>query len=53
MFVKEQAHDHFICSCDFHPEYRILLTGSVDKYAKIWKITNSTSQDLLDAFTDD
>lgn len=50
MFIEKNAHDHFICSVDFNSEYRVLVSGSVDRKSKIWKITNSSSGDILNTF---
>lgn len=48
VFVEKTAHDHFINTVQFHREFRVLLTGSVDKLTKVWKVANSTTQDFLD-----
>ena len=50
MCIEKNAHDHFICSVDFHPEYRVVVSGSVDRKSKVWKIVNSSSEDILSAF---
>ena len=49
--VTHDAHEHFILSLDYHPSYRVLATGSVDKQAKIWKIMNVLTQDMLENLT--
>lgn len=49
IYMLPNAHEHFILSLDYHPNYRVLATGSVDKTAKIWKITNILTQDLLES----
>ncbi len=45
--INKGAHNHFICSAALHTGYRILVTGSVDRNSKVWKVTNSSSDDLL------
>lgn len=47
LLIEKNAHEHFVSSVVFHPEFRVLVTGSVDKSSKVWKLANSTSQDLL------
>lgn len=48
VYVEKSAHDHFINTVQFHNEFRVLLTGSVDKLTKVWKVVNSSAQDFLD-----
>lgn len=48
--VKQNAHDHFIQCMDYNAEFKVLLTGSVDKHSKIWKIVSSSPEDLLEAY---
>ena len=47
--IKHNCHEHFISAVDYHPEYKILVTGSVDMQTKVWKVINSTAEDLLGA----
>lgn len=49
IYVMPNAHEHFILSLDYHNEYRVVATGSVDKQAKIWKIMNVLTQDILES----
>lgn len=51
--IKKEAHEHFISCVDYHQDYKVLLTGSVDRYSKIWKIISSTAEDLLEAYAND
>ena len=51
IYIMKNAHDHFIGAADFHKGFRIFCTGSVDKSAKIWKLENSTSDDLLNSIS--
>lgn len=47
VYVEKNAHDHFVSSVDYHPQFRIIATGSVDKSSKVWKLVNSNSLDLV------
>lgn len=48
VFMETNAHEHFINCLDYHSEFRVLATGSVDKTCKLWKLSNSlTAQDLV------
>ncbi len=49
IFIQKEAHEHFLTSSDFHPQFMILLTGSVDLHSKIWKIKNSSKEDMLES----
>lgn len=49
VYLMPNAHDHFILSLDYHAEYRVVATGSVDKHAKIWKISNVVTHELLES----
>jgi len=49
VYVMPNAHDHFILSLDYHSDYRVVATGSVDKQAKIWKISNVVTHELLES----
>lgn len=49
VYILKAAHDHFIGAADFHKDFRIFVSGSVDKTVKIWKLENSTSDDLLNS----
>ena len=45
------AHDHFVLSLDYHKDFRVIATGSVDKQAKIWKVMNVLTQDVLESLS--
>jgi len=47
--VVPNAHEHFVLSIDYHPSYRVIASGSVDKQTKVWKIMNVVTQDLLES----
>lgn len=49
VFVETSAHDHFLTCLALHKDFRVLLSGSVDRQAKIWKLVNASSQDVLNA----
>lgn len=45
--IEKVAHEHFISSIQYHPQFRVVVTGSVDKTSKVWKLANSTSADII------
>lgn len=47
VYHEVNAHDHFVDAIVVHKEFRVVLTGSVDKTTKIWKLINSDSSEFM------
>ena len=47
VYKESNCHDHFVSCLSVHPEFRIVLTGSVDKSTKIWKVINSNASEFM------
>lgn len=49
IFIETNAHEHFVSCLAIHKGFRVLVSGSVDKQSKVWKIVNASSQDVLNS----
>lgn len=49
LHMEQGAHDHFVTCLALHRGFRVAVSGSVDKSTKVWKLVNSSSQDMLNS----
>ena len=47
VYIETNSHDHFVSCISVASEFRVAVTGSVDKTTKIWKILNSNSNEFM------